>query len=119
MPWYDGKSRVEIRYRSKLTAFLTKVDLKVSVHVLSCPLGPFIFFVVEDKSIVFLVHQARPVNYLSMNQFQDKTIKHVNSGNCLTRPTKEDPSTPLLKPCDYSEGQQWLMQSQFKWQANR
>ncbi|XP_037051693.1 polypeptide N-acetylgalactosaminyltransferase 5 isoform X1 [Bradysia coprophila] len=50
---------------------------------------------------------------------EDKTIKHVNSGNCLTRPTREDPNTPLLKPCDYSEGQQWLMQSQFKWQASR
>ncbi|XP_063698586.1 polypeptide N-acetylgalactosaminyltransferase 5 isoform X2 [Culicoides brevitarsis] len=49
---------------------------------------------------------------------EDKTIKHVNSGNCLTRPTREDPSTPLLRPCNYSKGQQWLMQSMFKWQAN-
>lgn len=51
--------------------------------------------------------------------FQDKTIKHVNSGNCLTRASREDPSTPQLQPCNYSKGQQWLMQSKFKWQANR
>lgn len=49
---------------------------------------------------------------------QEKTIKHVNSGNCLTRPTPESPSQPLLRPCDYSKGQQWLMQSKFKWQAH-
>lgn len=49
---------------------------------------------------------------------QERTIKHINSGNCLTRASKEDPTLPLLKPCDYSEGQQWLMNSQFKWQAN-
>lgn len=49
---------------------------------------------------------------------EEKTIKHVNSGNCLTRPTREDPSTPLLRPCNDSKGQQWLMQSMFKWQAN-
>ncbi|XP_058125321.1 polypeptide N-acetylgalactosaminyltransferase 5 isoform X2 [Anopheles ziemanni] len=49
---------------------------------------------------------------------EEKTIKHVNSGNCLTRPTREDPSTPLLRPCTFSEGQQWLMQSKFKWQAH-
>lgn len=54
--------------------------------------------------------------YLSPQK--DKTIKHVNSGNCLTRASADDPSTPLLRPCDYSEGQQWLMKSQFKWQAN-
>lgn len=50
--------------------------------------------------------------------YQERTIKHVNSGNCLTRASPEDPSTPLLRPCDYSEGQQWLMKTQFKWQAN-
>lgn len=50
---------------------------------------------------------------------EDKTIKHVNSGNCLTRATRDDPSTPLLRPCTYgAAGQQWLMSSQFKWQAN-
>lgn len=49
---------------------------------------------------------------------EEKTIKHVNSGNCLTRAAREDPSTPLLRPCTFSEGQQWLMQSKFKWQAH-
>lgn len=49
----------------------------------------------------------------------DLTIKHVNSGNCLTRPTREDPSTPLLRPCSYTKGQQWLMQSKFKWQSKK
>ncbi|XP_041775063.1 polypeptide N-acetylgalactosaminyltransferase 5 isoform X1 [Anopheles merus] len=49
---------------------------------------------------------------------EEKTIKHVNSGNCLTRASEDDPSTPLLRPCNYSEGQQWLMQSKFKWQAH-
>uniref|UniRef100_A0A336LJL8 Polypeptide N-acetylgalactosaminyltransferase n=1 Tax=Culicoides sonorensis TaxID=179676 RepID=A0A336LJL8_CULSO len=49
---------------------------------------------------------------------EEKTIKHVNSGNCLTRSTREDPSTPLLRPCNFTKGQQWLMQSMFKWQAN-
>ncbi|KAL5279654.1 GALNT1 family protein [Megaselia abdita] len=47
----------------------------------------------------------------------DKTIKHVNTGNCLQRSTRDDPTTPLLKPCDYSKGQKWLMQTKFKWQA--
>uniref|UniRef100_A0A182Q6N9 Polypeptide N-acetylgalactosaminyltransferase n=1 Tax=Anopheles farauti TaxID=69004 RepID=A0A182Q6N9_9DIPT len=50
---------------------------------------------------------------------EEKTIKHVNSGNCLTRPSPEDPSTPLLRPCNYSDGQRWQMQSKFKWQAHR
>lgn len=53
----------------------------------------------------------------NLNYLKDLTIKHVNSGNCLTRPTKDDPSTPLLRPCNYSKGQQWLMQSKFKWQS--
>lgn len=41
---------------------------------------------------------------------QERTIKHVNSGNCLTRATPEDPSTPLLRPClPFSESQQVRM----------
>lgn len=68
----------------------------------------FINFV-DKKLIHYLIH---------FNFTQEKTIKHVNSGNCLSRATADDPSTPLLRPCDYSEGQQWLMKSQFKWQAN-
>ncbi|CAO1306249.1 unnamed protein product [Diamesa serratosioi] len=47
----------------------------------------------------------------------DHSIKHVNSGNCLTRPTKDDAALPLLRPCNHGKGQQWLMQSKFKWQA--
>nr|CAH7739270.1 unnamed protein product [Callosobruchus chinensis] len=46
-----------------------------------------------------------------------KTIKHVNTGSCLTRPDPSDMNLPLLRPCDYSEGQQWIMDSDFKWQA--
>lgn len=63
-----------------------------------------------DFSIKFIL-----IRFLS-DFFQDSSIKHVNSGNCLTRPTRDDPTIPLLKPCNYSKGQQWLMQSKFKWQ---
>lgn len=49
--------------------------------------------------------------------FQDKTIKHVNTGSCLTKPDMSDVNLPLLRACDYSEGQQWVMDSDFKWQA--
>uniref|UniRef100_A0A034VZY2 Polypeptide N-acetylgalactosaminyltransferase n=1 Tax=Bactrocera dorsalis TaxID=27457 RepID=A0A034VZY2_BACDO len=49
---------------------------------------------------------------------EDKTIRHTNTGNCLQRPSRSDPVTPLLRPCDYSKGQQWLMESKFKWQAH-
>ncbi|XP_037906931.1 polypeptide N-acetylgalactosaminyltransferase 5 isoform X2 [Hermetia illucens] len=49
---------------------------------------------------------------------EDKTIRHTNTGNCLTRPSRDDPTTPLLRACDYSRGQQWLMESKFKWQAH-
>lgn len=49
---------------------------------------------------------------------EDKTIKHVNSGHCLTRASRDDPATPLLRPCDFSPGQQWLMSSKFRWQAH-
>ncbi|XP_018568163.1 polypeptide N-acetylgalactosaminyltransferase 5 isoform X1 [Anoplophora glabripennis] len=48
----------------------------------------------------------------------DKTIKHVNTGSCLTKPDNSDVNLPLLKSCSYSEGQQWIMDSDFKWQAN-
>ncbi|KAG4073580.1 hypothetical protein HA402_000804 [Bradysia odoriphaga] len=44
---------------------------------------------------------------------EDLTIKHVHSGNCL-----ENANWPVLKPCDSSKSQQWIMQSAFKWQAN-
>ncbi|XP_057666804.1 polypeptide N-acetylgalactosaminyltransferase 5 isoform X2 [Diorhabda carinulata] len=47
----------------------------------------------------------------------DKTIKHVNTGSCLTQPDTSDVNLPLLKACDFSPGQQWIMNSDFKWQA--
>lgn len=46
-----------------------------------------------------------------------KTIKHVNSGSCLTKPDPADANLPLLRPCTYDEGQQWIMDSAFTWQA--
>ncbi|XP_058981554.1 polypeptide N-acetylgalactosaminyltransferase 5 isoform X2 [Musca domestica] len=49
---------------------------------------------------------------------EDKSIRHTNTGNCLQRPSREDPTTPLLRPCNFSRGQQWLMESKFKWQAH-
>ncbi|ERL89204.1 hypothetical protein D910_06578 [Dendroctonus ponderosae] len=48
----------------------------------------------------------------------DKTIKHVNTGSCLQKPDSKDVNLPLLRPCNYGEGQQWIMESDFKWQAN-
>jgi polypeptide N-acetylgalactosaminyltransferase len=47
----------------------------------------------------------------------DKTVKHVNTGSCLQRPDPGDMNLPLLRPCNYSPGQQWIMESDFKWQA--
>ncbi|KAE8749740.1 hypothetical protein FOCC_FOCC003480 [Frankliniella occidentalis] len=47
-----------------------------------------------------------------------QTIKHVNTGQCLTKPDVRDTSIPLLRPCDGSIGQMWVMNSKFKWQAN-
>lgn len=48
-----------------------------------------------------------------------KTIKHVNSGSCLTKPDPADANLPLLRPCTYDEGQQWIMDSAFTWQAKK
>lgn len=50
---------------------------------------------------------------------QDKTIKHVNTGSCLQKPDPGDMNLPLLRTCDYSKSQQWIMKSEFKWQAYR
>ncbi|XP_068143583.1 polypeptide N-acetylgalactosaminyltransferase 5 isoform X2 [Drosophila tropicalis] len=49
---------------------------------------------------------------------EEKWIRHTNTGQCLQRATRDDANTPLLRPCDYSKGQQWLMESKFKWQAH-
>jgi polypeptide N-acetylgalactosaminyltransferase len=47
----------------------------------------------------------------------EKSIKHVASGKCLGRPADSDVTTPVLTRCDGSEGQKWIMESKFKWQA--
>ncbi|KAF4518103.1 hypothetical protein B566_EDAN007804 [Ephemera danica] len=47
-----------------------------------------------------------------------KSIKHKNTGHCLQKPDHRDASKPLLQACDGSMGQQWIMESKFKWQAN-
>ncbi|XP_032591904.1 polypeptide N-acetylgalactosaminyltransferase 5 isoform X2 [Drosophila grimshawi] len=49
---------------------------------------------------------------------EEKWIRHTNTGQCLQRATRDDASTPLLRPCNYAKGQQWLMESKFKWQAH-
>lgn len=49
---------------------------------------------------------------------QEKWIRHTNTGQCLQRATRDDANTPLLRPCSYGKGQQWLMESKFKWQAH-
>ncbi|KAF5292232.1 hypothetical protein FQA39_LY14047 [Lamprigera yunnana] len=50
---------------------------------------------------------------------EDKSIKHVNTGSCLQKPDQSDMNLPLLRNCNSSKGQQWIMKSDFKWQANR
>jgi len=47
----------------------------------------------------------------------EKTIKHIASGKCLSKPVSGDLTTPVLSRCDDSEGQRWIMESKFKWQA--
>ncbi|XP_017095663.1 polypeptide N-acetylgalactosaminyltransferase 5 isoform X2 [Drosophila bipectinata] len=49
---------------------------------------------------------------------EEKWIRHTNTGQCLQRATRDDANTPLLRPCSYGKGQQWLMESKFKWQAH-
>ncbi|XP_017782077.1 PREDICTED: polypeptide N-acetylgalactosaminyltransferase 5 isoform X2 [Nicrophorus vespilloides] len=50
---------------------------------------------------------------------EDKTIKHVNTGQCLQKPDSADMNLPLLRPCKFeSAGQKWIMSSEFKWQAH-
>ncbi|XP_031622953.1 polypeptide N-acetylgalactosaminyltransferase 5 isoform X3 [Contarinia nasturtii] len=80
--------------------------------------------IMSDDNCLDAAHPRGPVKLVRCHGMQgnqewrydeeERTIKHANSGNCLTRATPEDPSTPLLRPCDYSEGQQWLMKTQFK-----
>jgi polypeptide N-acetylgalactosaminyltransferase len=47
----------------------------------------------------------------------DKSIKHIASGKCLAKQAQSDLTTPTLSRCDGSDGQKWLMDSKFKWQA--
>ncbi|XP_050710951.1 polypeptide N-acetylgalactosaminyltransferase 5-like isoform X2 [Eriocheir sinensis] len=49
---------------------------------------------------------------------QDGSVKHVNSGRCLQKPDARDVTLPVLKPCDGTAAQQWVMNGSFKWQAN-
>ncbi|XP_042211763.1 polypeptide N-acetylgalactosaminyltransferase 5-like [Homarus americanus] len=49
---------------------------------------------------------------------QDGSIRHVNSGRCLQKPDARDVTLPVLKMCDGSVSQQWIMNGSFKWQAN-
>jgi len=46
-----------------------------------------------------------------------RTLKHVASGKCLSKPLNTDLTTPILTKCNDSPGQQWIMESKFKWQA--
>ncbi|KAF9418897.1 hypothetical protein HW555_004417, partial [Spodoptera exigua] len=45
---------------------------------------------------------------------QTRTIKHTNTGMCLDKPEAGDVWKPVLRPCNRSRGQQWLMQVDFK-----
>ena len=47
---------------------------------------------------------------------QEQSLKHVNTGRCLASQASS-PGNPRLERCDGSSGQQWLMQSKYKWQA--
>ncbi|XP_026321699.1 polypeptide N-acetylgalactosaminyltransferase 5 isoform X2 [Hyposmocoma kahamanoa] len=48
-----------------------------------------------------------------------RTIKHTNTNMCLSKPEAADVWKPVLRACDHSRGQQWLMQADFKWQARK
>ncbi|XP_076067790.1 polypeptide N-acetylgalactosaminyltransferase 5 isoform X4 [Oratosquilla oratoria] len=48
----------------------------------------------------------------------DSSIRHVNSGRCLQKPDARDVTLPVLRPCDRSRMQRWIMKGSFKWQAN-
>jgi hypothetical protein len=45
---------------------------------------------------------------------QGGSIRHVNSGRCLSKPESRDVTLPVLKRCDESISQQWVMKSRFK-----
>ncbi|XP_077293729.1 polypeptide N-acetylgalactosaminyltransferase 5 isoform X1 [Arctopsyche grandis] len=47
-----------------------------------------------------------------------KSIKHSNTQSCLQKADSSEPQTPVLRPCTGDSGQQWLMDTKFKWQAD-
>lgn len=54
---------------------------------------------------------------MDFSLFQEKTIRHVNTGKCLDKPDDTDPTLPLLKDCDGRISQIWIMKGKFKWQV--
>ncbi|KAL0275331.1 UNVERIFIED_CONTAM: hypothetical protein PYX00_003213 [Menopon gallinae] len=44
-------------------------------------------------------------------------LKHIQTGYCLEKASERDPTLPLLRPCNGSRGQQWIMSGHFKWQS--
>lgn len=48
---------------------------------------------------------------------EDRTLKHINTDQCLQKPDPRDSSQPLLKKCNKTPGQKWTMKSKFRWQA--
>jgi len=48
---------------------------------------------------------------------EDGSIKHVNTDQCIQRPSSKDGAEPLLRKCDGTRSQQWIMKSKFRWQA--
>lgn len=42
-------------------------------------------------------------------------LKHVNSNQCLDRPSPDETDTPGIGPCNNSPSQQWIL-TDMKWQ---
>ncbi|KAL9922834.1 polypeptide N-acetylgalactosaminyltransferase 5 isoform X2 [Glossina fuscipes] len=84
--------------------------------------------IMSDDLCLDASHSMGPVNMVRCHNMggnqewvynnEYKSIRHSNTGHCLERPSREDPTTPLLRPCNFNRGQQWLMESKFKWQAH-
>uniref|UniRef100_A0A1B0FQB6 Polypeptide N-acetylgalactosaminyltransferase n=1 Tax=Glossina morsitans morsitans TaxID=37546 RepID=A0A1B0FQB6_GLOMM len=84
--------------------------------------------IMSDDLCLDASHTMGPVNMVRCHNMggnqewvynnEYKSIRHTNTGHCLERPSREDPTTPLLRPCNFNRGQQWLMESKFKWQAH-
>lgn len=76
----------------------------------------FIFYIFSRN---FFYIQSSLLTFLNcyVSFFKDGLIRHVNSGRCLSKPESRDVTLPVLRRCDGSSGQQWIMKSRFKWQA--